>query len=512
MVNTGKASHGCAVCRQRKIKVRTCDLARPACSQCVKAGWDCPGPKHQADVIFKDQTALVKRKVGGGTPTNSESEDSVPQSPGFIRAISPSTSERGTAFFMHQYVVSGRRNSRLSKPRGLHEYLPTLLRDEPINGPLRTIVAAAGLAALSNAGNAKIWAAESYQLYNQAVRQLRHALSGSVKVSSDETLAAMMLMSTFEAIASGDLDSMKFYGNHTMAAGRCIGLRGPAQFRNDTQLKMFLELRRTIFMTCHQLQTNIPSAIQTWSSWAEPVQQPEERCSNSFTEINIRLSNIRADLKQRDVTSPDIIITELLPIEEQLHSWKQNIPRAWQIETFCTKDQNNVATQVWRSRYYMYDDFWKATVWNGFRSVRMVIHEAIINAIITSRATKHQEQLQLSMAVLKETVDDICASVPYLLDHVHKDEFGRITQTTGDPRSGTIPRPGGWVLVWPLFQAAMVRTTPRSQRDCIAAVLRNIGLKMGLKLAISMAERLAKCDTILADGDTWLTGEFTTLH
>lgn len=88
--------------------------------------------------------------------------------------------------------------SNSSNPRGLHEYLPALLRDEPADGSLRTIVAAAGLAALSNRGNAQIWTSESFQLYNQAIRQLQHALSGPVRVCSDGTLAAVMLMSTFE--------------------------------------------------------------------------------------------------------------------------------------------------------------------------------------------------------------------------------------------------------------------------------------------------------------------------
>lgn len=137
------------------------------------------------------------RKAGSDTP-NSWTSDSAPRSPGFIRAVSPPTSDRGTAFFMHQYSFSGNAASNLNKSRGLHEYLPNLLRDEPGNGPLKAIVAAAGLAALSSTGNAKTWAAESYRLYNQAIRQLQHALSGSLTACSDGTLAAMMLMSTFE--------------------------------------------------------------------------------------------------------------------------------------------------------------------------------------------------------------------------------------------------------------------------------------------------------------------------
>lgn len=265
-------------------------------------------------------------------------------------------------------------------------------------------------------------------------------------------------------------------------------------------------------MTCHQLQSSIPSSIQTWSKWAENVQQPEELCSNRFGEINVRLSRIRADLKLRGITSAHIIITELLPIDEMLNHWRHNLPQAWYYQTFHTGVKSGSSAKVWQSRCDIYADFWLATVWNGFRSVRMVIHEAIIKAIVTARATEHQDQLQISIAALKDTVDEVCASVPYLLGHYQRDEKGGITPTTEEPQSVALPLPGGWVLVWPLFQAAMLRTTSQPQRDWIASVLRHIGLTMGLKLAISMAEVLAKHDTILADGDTWLTGDFTALR
>jgi hypothetical protein len=114
------------------------------------------------------------------------------------RTVSPSTLDRGTAFFMHQYIFLGDRGSILSISRGHHEYLPALMRQERTNGPLRIIIAAAGLAALSNAGNARTWVAESYQLYNEAIRRLKSALSNPAEVCMDCSLAAMMLMGTFE--------------------------------------------------------------------------------------------------------------------------------------------------------------------------------------------------------------------------------------------------------------------------------------------------------------------------
>jgi hypothetical protein len=48
---------------------------------------------------------------------------------------------------------------------------------------------------------------------------------------------------------------MKSFGQHIVAAARCIELRGPFQFRNEASVKMFLQLRRLIVRLTLILQT-----------------------------------------------------------------------------------------------------------------------------------------------------------------------------------------------------------------------------------------------------------------
>jgi hypothetical protein len=99
---------------------------------------------------------------------------------------------------MHQYMFPREGSSSLSIYQGHYEYIPELLRKEGPTGPLRTIIAAAGLAALSNAGNVTAWAVESYKLYNEAIRQLQSTLSNPVTAFMDPSIATIMLMGTFE--------------------------------------------------------------------------------------------------------------------------------------------------------------------------------------------------------------------------------------------------------------------------------------------------------------------------
>lgn len=53
----------------------------------------------------------------------------------------------------------------------------------------------------------------------------------------------------------------------------------------------------------------------------------------------------------------------------------------------------------------------------------------------------------------------------------------------------------------------MLRTTYENQRAWIASTLRQIGLDMGIQLAISMAEALEEKALYLSYKDTWPIGE-----
>lgn len=96
----------------------------------------------------------------------------------------------------HVFGISGGSGSLLLG--GGHEYLPILLREESAFGLLSTVVAAAGFAALSNAGNVAEWRSESFRLYQIAIVQLQRALQDPVQRVSDETLGAVLLMGTFD--------------------------------------------------------------------------------------------------------------------------------------------------------------------------------------------------------------------------------------------------------------------------------------------------------------------------
>ncbi|KAF2747154.1 hypothetical protein M011DRAFT_468044 [Sporormia fimetaria CBS 119925] len=60
MVYTGKPSKACQKCKDRRIK---CDLNRPACERCTKAGHICPGYRHEFDVMHRAENKALEKKL-----------------------------------------------------------------------------------------------------------------------------------------------------------------------------------------------------------------------------------------------------------------------------------------------------------------------------------------------------------------------------------------------------------------------------------------------------------------
>jgi hypothetical protein len=182
-----------------------CDELRPACSQCSKSGWVCPGYRNRIEINFQNETQSVIERVLKGRAGQKINSPTLQSNRNIPQPISPGLADQGIAFFLHQYV-SSEANNMDSMTRGIHEYLPKLMGDEGSDGrhkksarmALKTITAAAGLAGLANSSNSQTLVPEAYKLYGTAIRQIRGALQDALQVHSDEALATVMLMGTFE--------------------------------------------------------------------------------------------------------------------------------------------------------------------------------------------------------------------------------------------------------------------------------------------------------------------------
>lgn len=252
-------------------------------------------------------------------------------------------------------------------------------------------------------------------------------------------------------------------------------------------------------MTLHQLQEPVPYAVARWSSWVEPIQHKDDLLGNHFSEINERLAEVRAEIKYRAICTPSTIVSMLLPIDEELESWRRSLPPSWQYKSI---QSSHPGTETYGSHFDIYSNIWIASTWNNYRSVRFMIYEHIMSTVLKyGREEEDKAILRTATTVLREMTDGVCSSVPY--------HFGRWKDShTGTKMSNDGSIPGGYLIIWPLYLSGMLHTTPTAQKHWIAAQLKQIAIRMGLRLAYSMSEQLLKIDKSFSDSSVWFIGEW----
>src|SRR6266480_3557849 len=149
MVFCGKPSGGCHACRERKTR---CDQIPEGCTQCKRAKRKCPGYRPIGDVIFRDESKNVVRKVKAkearakqaaskaSTPTVVLTEDTDSSfeescelvegtnSPLGCYALAPNIEDRATGFFIANYVVLDN-----GLTRGHLDYLVDIYRSQSLD-------------------------------------------------------------------------------------------------------------------------------------------------------------------------------------------------------------------------------------------------------------------------------------------------------------------------------------------------------------------------------------------
>jgi hypothetical protein len=259
-------------------------------------------------------------------------------------------------------------------------------------------------------------------------------------------------------------------------------------------------------MTSHQIQEPIPCQLARWSQWAEQFQPDALIPVNRFSEINEDLASVRASLKYQKITDPVVVAAQLLPFDHLIEEWAQSLPPSWHYKSHRAIGPDGVPSSRYDLQCDEYSALWIACVWNCYRNARLLIHEAIIVATLKNGTEEQKANLQGSATVIAAMANGICHSVAYHLNSWQQsppaDSLGEATPWDSDPS------PGAFLLLWPLFFSGMLRTSPPDQREWVAKTIRRIGLQMGLRLAMLMADMLDSMALSFSHEDTFLLGEW----
>ncbi|KAF5584806.1 hypothetical protein FPCIR_8523 [Fusarium pseudocircinatum] len=493
--------------QEEKDFVAKCDLSRPACRQCRRAGSRCDGYRVEESVTFRNQTNETLGKVSFASHANlpSDNQDVVVRPklyqqakvhpsqdrsshyPWFRLAVTPE--DQALHFFFHHYVVpeSGRSPTHPDCHGIIYKRVA-----EP--GYLANLINAVGLAGLAYSKNAPTLVDSARHAFSRALHGICAALVDPSEAASDQMLVAVMLLALFETITLHPTADLSPWSRHADGALALIQVRGAGQLRNRIGRSIFLHLRTEILIDCLQRGLPVPKVLIDFMAEARRNETEQEAPAALLAHIVVNVC-AAIPLTEEYVTDERTLssrVSRLLSIDADLKDWTQMLPAEYEYET-RTKPSDLGGAEVFMRRHDVYCSVEIANVWNLQRCARIILHQAIVEAIsnclpisfslmiLSSFPMSFTYQLSSSETTIHESSSDICCSVPYILHSV--DETGK----SSDLRAAYAVH-----LLWPLYVAGTTHTATDTLRDCVIAAMENIKEVTGIQKAKHIALTLQR--------------------
>ncbi|PYH45711.1 Zn(II)2Cys6 transcription factor [Aspergillus saccharolyticus JOP 1030-1] len=542
MVFCGKPSKGCGECRSRKIR---CDQARPTCSQCAKGHRVCPGYRDELSLMFRDESQQVVRKARTGAtarrskPTTKSGSSGRPGSSGSTTTSSPSaasgssnievefnddsradlqrqtvvrhsldlqpsyqpTGNEAICFFLQQVNWIG---SIWMRSDFVGEYIVDK-RTSPSQQAMVASMTSTGMAMLARARRSAPLKTVSEKEYGQALQLLKSAVTDEKEARDNSTLAAVLLLAFFEVVSSRAPQNLDNWTNHISGAAALLELRGVEQLQRAEGLKLFLQLRFQIIISCLQREARVPQSVLDCARVAQFLRPETEAYSDGLISITGRLANLRADIREKVITDPQEILSTMYSIEGELVAWLAGLPSRflYTIIESPRPAQSNWSLRAYNNRFHVYQDLWLCHAWNQYRCARIMISESILTYTLRLNASATlPPELASHLAQIRDKAKqwalDICASVPY---HFSADlvtgeatTFRTVSMEFGFIR--------GMLLLWPLFLAGATERKGHSLRRWVVDCLGLIGNSMGIDQALALIDILEHDQTFDVLGQT----------
>ncbi|KAI1323166.1 hypothetical protein F5Y16DRAFT_403667 [Xylariaceae sp. FL0255] len=353
------------------------------------------------------------------------------------------------------------------------------MTDQPGNSVLRSVVLAAGFASLNNISGLGQLNNVAQKHYGRALNSISTLLTCGQ--ASDELVASVAVIPFYEII-SGCTHS-PFYP-HEAGLLSLLRKRGDNQCGNSIGSDLYRRAlrNRQINMLGSHLNFHLdpkPDNEGFDQAGDELWALLRESTTNCNTLRELMSESIQSQLSSDINDAFGKVVTTL----SRLGNWKRCLPRRWQYRSCAipgVSNREDVTQTTYPDRVYLFRDVMLGGRWIAFWSAQIHVLKTIINCVKLfphlQDDSAHHHHHQDFEENLREIVDDICASVPFMMDSVDQ---------TGLPRvSGTGKALGAFFLLRALYVANLIENLRDEQRRCIMKSLLRIAHVRGIKLAL----------------------------
>ncbi|QSZ31460.1 hypothetical protein DSL72_001025 [Monilinia vaccinii-corymbosi] len=516
MVNTGKPSRGCHLCRSRRVK---CDEKKPGCGNCGRLKRECLGYRPVSDSLQRKVASTLRRKASPKSastavlPRNqmidphdrSRSEhraithaqgktrqDSGPSAQILVEAVHNAThslyplltaalEERAICFFLSNYVLI----PHGAVKRGFLGFLLPLMKLQP-SALLSDSLSAVALATLGNQPHARMLKPRAEQAYSKALRQATNAISDSKKAIQDTTLAAVLLLGLFETVTYSlvkENEGWNSWNSHVTGATALLKMRNPKAPMSPLTLELVWTVKTHLHLSC--LLNGKPSDVpQEWNEVFTGIRTGTRGGPTKFNHLQSQVAKARVDCDDLMANAKRLpqdfervlnLMKSAKAIEQGYLDWAEATPAEWKYKSIGWIDHIPKAklaeSKSFPGTIDKYSEVWTAHVWNLSRGSRLLIHSTIIRCaawLCSPQDYRTSVEYGTAMMAGEEIIRDIIASVPNCLGEIPTamDEASPSNHSFACGEEGNNRAKGlsGLFMMWPLFSVATSDFVTQAQR------------------------------------------------
>ncbi|MCJ1247066.1 hypothetical protein MMC30_004277 [Trapelia coarctata] len=427
MVNPGKPSRGCDVCRKRRIK---CDEAMPSCSYCLKKKVTCPLYKSQFDIAWRDQNLVAEKSVQRRkNATEKADRERIAgkqlaklTSPSVPRVLSQDYECYAVSFFLSSYIPLPRDQE---VRQGFLGYLYPVWVQTDSTSPLRPAVAAVASCMLEAWSQLKpdLPLSLSRLQYLKGVAALRNSLQ-STEVVGDDVLIAALMLDMYEQLRSFWMLKPN-NSPHMSGAMALVEYRRRVPFASETTQRVLLGARNQIVGRALSNMEPVPSNVSTWADMTQDVPKtPGFR----LDDLNIEVANLQA-LALRlnsDTTVQDLSVLGILKkateLDQRLLAWTSTIPDDWaptRVSGLDCISQSVRDAGLYQNHCDIYKSIFIVRTLNSHCCSRIKLQLTILTCLKHLSKGNFNTALvtasETALEIIQELADNICASIPYHL-------------------------------------------------------------------------------------------------
>ena len=229
-----------------------------------------------------------------------------------------------------------------------------------------------------------------------------------------------------------------------------------------------------------------PALVQTAYNFETSAIRQHRNVSSpgSICEISFRIVNLRAALRNGEVTDPQVIRETALEIDGDLETWRAGVPRNWR---YATIDANEAPVGTcFDGKRHVYPNLWIVDVWNNWRTLRILVNQIIVQNELRS-SVPDNAQKSIALSIIHHFSTELCISTASFTGTPR-----RSPQSAQVPVHNSTFFTGILSLIQPLYVVSLEELNAHSVRSFAVEQLRRIDASMGIRQAGLLAETVSK--------------------